>query len=284
MLYNVVENDWGELTYVPTMLGNILLVVLILALLGLSLFFAKKHSKKLTVKQLVFCAMSIALGTVLSNIKLFHFPTGGSVTLLSMLLVCLPGYWFGLGVGLLTGVAYGILQMLIDPYILFPAQLVIDYLLAFGALGLSGAFAEANTQNKLKNNLFTILLGYMFAMLSGLFFFTNHIDSESSLNYNILFGVLFAALYAAAIIIGFMVKDNLVKAYILAVAGRYVFAVLSGWIFFGSYAWDGWGALPYSLVYNAIYIFAEAAVTVVILLLPPVRKTMTQIKNLALSD
>lgn len=222
MLYNVVVNDWGETTYVPTTLGSVLLAVVILALLGISLFFAKKHSKKLSVKQLVFCAMSIALGTVLSNIKLFHFPTGGSITLLSMLVICLPGYWFGLGVGILTGVAYGVLQMLIDPYILYPAQLVVDYLLAFGALGLSGVFSNA--------------------------------------------------------------KHGLLKGYILSVLGRFVFAVLSGWIFFGSYAWDGWGALPYSLAYNAIYIFAEAAVTIVILLLPPVKKVMGQIKTLALSE
>ncbi|MBP3204696.1 MAG: energy-coupled thiamine transporter ThiT [Lachnospiraceae bacterium] len=222
MLYNVVVNDWGETTYVPTTLGNALLAVAVLALLGISLFFAKKHSAKLTVKQLVFCAMSIALGTVLSNLKLFHFPTGGSITLLSMLVICLPGYWFGLGVGLLAGVAYGILQMLIDPYILYPAQLVVDYLLAFGALGLSGVFSNS--------------------------------------------------------------KQGLLKGYILGVLGRYLFAVLSGWIFFGSYAWDGWGALPYSLAYNAIYISAEAAVTVVILLLPPVRKVMGQLKSLALSE
>ena len=222
MFYNVVENDWGEITYVPTLLGKILLGVVILALLGLSLLFVKKHSKKLTVKQLTFCAMSIALGTVLSNIKLFHFPTGGSITLLSMLVVCLPGYWFGLGVGILSGVAYGVLQMLIDPYILYPSQLIIDYLLAFGALGLSGLFANAAKP-----------------------------------------------------------KFSLVKGYIAAVLGRYIFAVLSGWIFFGSYAWDGWGALPYSLVYNAIYIFAEAAITIVILLLPPVTKGMAYLKKLA---
>lgn len=223
MFYNVVTNDWGEVTYVPTTLGNVLLAVLILALLGVSLFFAKKHSKKLTVKQLVFCAMSIALGTVLSNFKLFKFPTGGSITLLSMLVICLPGYWFGLGVGILSGVAYGVLQMLIDPYILYPAQLVVDYLLAFGALGLSGVFSVSKNQK----------------------------------------------------------KNNLLIGYILAVLGRYFFAVLSGWLFFGSYAWDGWGALPYSLAYNAIYIFSEAAITIVILLLPPVVKAMAYIKKLA---
>lgn len=181
--------------------------------------FIKRNSKKLTVKQLAFCAVAIALGTVLSNIKLFDFPTGGSVTLLSMLIVCLPGYWFGLGAGIMTGVAYGVLQMLMDPYILYPMQLVVDYLLAFGALGLSGLFTNA--------------------------------------------------------------KNGLLKGYGIAVLGRYVFAVISGWIFFGAYAWEGWSPLTYSLAYNAIYIFAEAAITILLLLLPPVKKAMAAGKKLA---
>jgi thiamine transporter len=219
MFYDVVVNDWGETTYVPTTLGNICLVILILVLLFLAAGFIKKRSKKLSVQQLAFCAVAIALGTVLSNIKVFSFPTGGSITLLSMLVICLPGYWFGLGAGILTGVAYGVLQMLVDPYILFPAQLVVDYLLAFGALGLSGLFCKR--------------------------------------------------------------KHGLIPGYILAVLGRYTFAVLSGWLFFGMYAWEGWNPLPYSLAYNAIYIFAEAAVTIVVLLLPPVRKALEMVKKQA---
>ncbi|MBR3826030.1 MAG: energy-coupled thiamine transporter ThiT [Lachnospiraceae bacterium] len=217
MFYNVVVNDWGETTYVPTTLGNLCLVVLILVLLFIAAGFLKKRSKKLSAQQLAFCAVAIALGTVLSNIKVISFPFGGSVTLLSMLVICLPGYWFGLGAGILTGVAYGVLQMLFDPYILFPAQLVVDYLLAFGALGLSGLFSKR--------------------------------------------------------------KYGLITGYIAAVLGRYVFAVLSGWLFFGMYAWEGWNPLPYSLVYNGIYIFAEAVVTIVVLLLPPVRKALEQVKK-----
>lgn len=232
MFYDVVVNDWGETTYVPTTLSKILLVILVLALLGGAVAFARAQEKKkadvsakkpqgkLTAKQLAFCAMAIALGTVLSNVKLFSFPWGGSITLLSMLVICLPGYFFGLGAGLLTGVAYGVLQLLIDPYVLFPMQLVVDYLLAFGALGLSGIFSHS--------------------------------------------------------------KNGLLKGYIVAVLGRYVFAVLSGWIFFGTYAWEGWAPLPYSLSYNAIYIFSEAAVTIVLLLLPPVKKAMGNVKKMAL--
>lgn len=232
MFYDVVVNDWGETTYVPTTLSKILLVILVLALLGGAVAFARAQEKKkadvstkkpqgkLTAKQLAFCAMAIALGTVLSNVKLFSFPWGGSITLLSMLVICLPGYFFGLGAGLLTGVAYGVLQLLIDPYVLFPMQLVVDYLLAFGALGLSGIFSHS--------------------------------------------------------------KNGLLKGYIVAVLGRYVFAVISGWIFFGAYAWEGWAPLPYSLAYNAIYIFSEAAVTIVLLLLPPVKKAMGNVKKMAL--
>ena len=220
MFYEVVVNDWGETTYVPTTLGNICLVSVILALLGIAMCFIRKRSKKLTVKQLAFCAVSIALGTVLSYIKVFSFPTGGSITLLSMLIICLPGYWFGVGAGIMTGVAYGVLQMLIDPYILFPLQLVMDYLLAFGALGLAGLFARK--------------------------------------------------------------KHGLIPGYITGILGRYVFAVLSGWIFFGMYAWEGWNPLLYSVVYNGIYIFAEAIVTIVILLLPPVKKAMEIVKKQAI--
>ena len=219
MLYNTVTNDWGEVTYVPTTLGNVLLAILVVLLLLAAMFFARKKANRLSVRQLVFCAAAVALGTVLSNIKLFHFPTGGSITLLSMLVICLPGCWFGLGAGLMSGVAYGILQLLIDPYVLFPAQLIVDYLLAFGALGLSGLFVNA--------------------------------------------------------------KNGVIKGYLAAVAGRYLFAVLSGWLFFGAYAWEGWNPLAYSLVYNAIYIFTEAAITIILLLLPPVKKTLRQLKQMA---
>ena len=230
MFYTVVDG-----TYVPTTLGNALLVVLLAALLAVAVIFARRYAAgqsqaagetakkggKLTVKQLVFCAVSIALGTILSEIKIIDFPWGGSATLLSMLIICLPGYLFGLGAGLMTGVAYGILQLLVDPYVLFPMQLVMDYLLAFGSLGLSGIFASS--------------------------------------------------------------KNGLVKGYLTGILGRYVFAVLSGWIFFGEYAWEGWPVLPYSLVYNGIYIFAEAAITLVVLAIPAVRNGIGTVKKMALS-
>ena len=46
MLYNVVVNDWGETTYVPTALGNVLLVVVLIALLAVAVVFARKQRNK----------------------------------------------------------------------------------------------------------------------------------------------------------------------------------------------------------------------------------------------
>lgn len=161
--------------------------------------------------------MAAALGTVLSYVKIFSFPWGGSITLLSMFVITLPGYFYGLRIGLITGLAYGALQLLIEPYVIHPAQLVMDYFLAFGALGLSGLFKEA--------------------------------------------------------------KNGLLKGYMAAVSGRYVFSVLSGWIFFGDYAWEGWGMF-YSLTYNGIYIFAEAALTVIVISLPPVKSAVSRVKTM----
>jgi len=230
MFYTIVDG-----TYVPTTLGNALLIVLLAVLLAGAIVFARRYAAgqnpqpeetakrngRLTVKQLAFCAMSIALGTILSEIKIIDFPWGGSATLLSMLVICLPGYLFGLGAGLMTGVAYGVLQLLVDPYVILPLQLVTDYLLAFGALGLSGLFASS--------------------------------------------------------------RNGLIKGYLVGIFGRYVFVVLSGCLFFAAYAWEGWPLLGYSLAYNGIYIFTEAAITLVVLAVPAVRRGIGSIKKMALS-
>ena len=53
---------------------------------------SKTYSK---TRILVECALMIAIGTVLSNIKFFTMPNGGSVTLLSMLPFVLVSYRHG---------------------------------------------------------------------------------------------------------------------------------------------------------------------------------------------
>ena len=126
-----------------------------------------------TTKKLVYSALGIALALVTSYIKLWEMPMGGSVTLLTMLFICLIGYWYGLKYGLIAGIAFGLLQFVIDPYMISVPQVILDYPLAFGALGLSGLFCDKR---------FGLQIGYVIGVigrfvcstLSGVIFFADY--------------------------------------------------------------------------------------------------------------
>ena len=106
---------------------------------------SKTYSKTRT---LVECALMIALGTVLAQVKIFEMPYGGSVTLLSMLPFILVSLRHGMKWGLLTGFVNCLLQMLLSFY-MPPAgtvsaligMILLDYVLAFTLLGLAGGIA-----------------------------------------------------------------------------------------------------------------------------------------------
>ena len=143
----------------------------------------------MSTKTLVFCAAAMALATVTSFIKFASLPFGGSITLFSMLFICCIGYWYGLRTGLMTGIAYGLLQLISDPYIISLPQMITDYLLAFGALGLSGLFCNKK-YGLIKGYIAGVLGRYFFAFLSGLIFFASYADGTGmsapvySLAYN----------------------------------------------------------------------------------------------------
>ena len=162
-------DEYGGTTYNLTGLGYGALVALMLLLLILACYVTGGKTRFKT-KHLVFAAAAMALAMITSFLKLFEAPMGGSVTLFSMLFICCIGYWYGLRTGIMTGVAYGLLQLISDPYIISLPQMITDYLLAFGALGLSGIFC--NKKNGLIKGYIVGVLGrYFFAFLSGLIFF-----------------------------------------------------------------------------------------------------------------
>ena len=219
IFFQQVVSD-GETTYSFTTAGYTLFIVLLLAALLTACFFTNRDNKqKFSTRQLVFSSVAIALAFVTSNIKLLHLPFGGSITLFSMFFICFIGYLYGLRSGLTAGIAYGLLQMLIDPYVVSVPQLLTDYILAFGALGLAGIFANS--------------------------------------------------------------KYGIIKGYLMGIFGRFVFAVLSGVIFFGMYAPDGMNPLVYSIAYNGLYIGVEAGATLIILAIPAVRSALGRVKVMA---
>lgn len=177
--------------------------------------------RKFTVKQLVYSAAAIALAAVTSRLELVHMPMGGSVTLFSMLFVVLAGYWYGPKTGIIAAVAYGLIQFILNPYFYTIPQVLLDYPLAFGALGLSGFFYKK--------------------------------------------------------------KHGLVLGYIVGLLGRYFFSFLSGMVFFGTYASDYDMTAPvYSLVYNGSYLLTEGAVTIIIIMMPPVQNALSRVKRMVI--
>ena len=135
-----------------------------------------------TSKQIVFSAMAIALATVISVvIKLPSLPNGGSVTLFSMLVACLVGYWYGPVTGLVACLAYGVLQFITGPYFVHPVQVLCDYQLAFGALGLSGFFHNSR-HGLVKGYIAGVAGRFLFHEISGLIFYTTYIAGSFSDN------------------------------------------------------------------------------------------------------
>ena len=109
---------------------------------------SKTYTKTRT---LVECALMIAIGTVLSNIKFFTLPNGGSITLLSMLPFVLVSFRHGVKWGLFTGFVNGCLQILLGgglwapptpTFLAYAGEVLLDYILAFMALGLAEFFAR----------------------------------------------------------------------------------------------------------------------------------------------
>ncbi len=158
--------------YLLTPAGYMALIVIMCAVLSLIMFLHRNKGTKISAKELTFCAISMALALVTSFIKFGSLPFGGSITLFSMFFICFIGYLYGAKIGLITGIAYGILQLITDPYIYHPLQMLIDYPVAFGMLGLSGLFSKKKWG--LSIGYFVGVLGrYLCHVISGYIFFAS---------------------------------------------------------------------------------------------------------------
>lgn len=120
----------------------------------------------------------IALAVILNQIKLFQMPNGGSITLGGYLPLFIYALRWGAGPGILCGALYGIMDGLLNPFFFHPIQVLLDYPLAYGALGLAGLGNKGGMKEKpqLKNFIMIIIAAFfrfLFAVISGVIFFGN---------------------------------------------------------------------------------------------------------------
>ena len=191
----IVEDS--DVTYNLTVAGYVALAAVMLVVFAAGCMF-RDENKKMDAKQIAFCAMAMALAVVTSMFKIIDMPMGGSVTLFSMLFIVLTGYWFGVRTGIPTAVAYGILQFLIHPYIISIWQMLMDYVFAFGALGLAGLFSNKK-KGLIKGYIAGILGRYFFSFLSGWIFFAVYTPDffNSAILYSLAYNGAYIGLEAA---------------------------------------------------------------------------------------
>ena len=148
-------------------------------------------------------AIFVALATALSFIIIFQLPEGGAVTLGSMVPIIWLALRRGPKIGLFAGAVYGLVQLVVMPQIYYLPQVLLDYPLAFGCLGLAGFFQKRWT----------------------------------------LVGV------------------------VVSIMGRFIMHLVSGALYFASFAPAGMNPWVYSALYNGSYLLPELVISMFLILL-----------------
>ena len=169
-----------------------------------------------TVRYLVEGALAVAIAFILSFIKIFELPYGGSISL-EMLPLVLISIRNGSKWGCIPSFAFSLLKLVLGfSNVLYCNTLIaqigcilLDYVLAFSVLGLAGIFVDLLG----KNNRFI--------------------------------GVILASAIAGCL--------------------QFVCNFLSGWLLWGSYAWEGYSAPAYSFVYNGSYMLPNIIICTLVI-------------------
>ena len=162
---------------------------------------------KWNAKMLAYAALCIAISFVLSYIRLLKMPQGGSITPASMLPIMMFAYAFGFGPGLVCSMAYGVLQMFQDMYIVGWVQATLDYILAFGSLALVALFR--NWKSPFNFSVGVVVAGIVrvfFHVLSGVVYFAEYApEGMNPLVYSLVYNLTSAGVDALiCAVIGFI--------------------------------------------------------------------------------
>ena len=165
------------------------LAALIMAAVALA---AGSRKIKWDSRRLAMGAMCIAIAFVLSCIRLFRMPQGGSITPAAMLPLVMFMVAGGPLPGFVVGCAYGLLQLITDPYVIHFVQLLVDYPLAYGAMILGCLAMLLPIQKRWKLPVAVLLAGvgrYVMAVLSGVVFFAEYAGEQNALVYSLGYNI-----------------------------------------------------------------------------------------------
>lgn len=154
-------------------------------------------------------AIMIALAVVLSFVKVWSMPQGGTISL-TMLPLFVLSFRRGPAAGIISGIIYGAISIIFDGVIYHPMSVLLDYTLAYGLLGVSGFFKKSYV-GIIAGTTVGTALRYLCSLLSGAVLFAEYAPAGQnpwiySLGYNatymlpelIICVIALAALYGGA--------------------------------------------------------------------------------------
>ncbi len=162
---------------------GILIVVFFLILARF--YFRKIH---FTTRMLVNIALMLAMTIILHQLRLYRMPQGGSITCGSMVPLLLISYKYGLWPGCLAGFVYGIFNIMLDPYLLHPIQVLFDYPLPYMALALGALWPD----RRYLSTALAFLVRFACHIISGVVFFASYAPAGTSpLVYSLIFNATY---------------------------------------------------------------------------------------------
>ena len=228
---------------------------------------ANKKTNVLTVT-----GVMIALGTILSFVKIFEWPFGGSITLASMVPLIIVGYKYGPRWGVFSGFVFSILQAALGAtttqafagmydsadvkgsVLKIVLMAFLDYIVAFTVLGFSGIFRD-----KINNDTVAITLGTVFVVILR---------------------------YAAHFVSGFVLWGSYAKEFFVGLTTQFAeggkmdtFATAISNSILGHHEGKYLAEL-YSFVYNGFYMFPELFISVIaviaLMAIPPINRFVSR--------
>lgn len=140
----------------------------------------QNQKTKQNIKKIALCGVMIALGTVLSFIKVYEPPLGGGVTVLSMVPVAFLSCMLGVKWGFAASFSYSLIQLFASMGEVFGwgltpgavvATLLVDYVLAYTVLGISGIFAKKGVWGIVAGVAIATFLRFLCHFFTGVYIF-----------------------------------------------------------------------------------------------------------------
>ncbi|WP_236785847.1 energy-coupled thiamine transporter ThiT [Anaerococcus ihuae] len=165
--------------------------------------------------------VSIALSFILSFVVLFKMPLGGSVTLASRLPIVIFAIRWGVKKGLWAALIFGVLNLLTATTILHPAQALLDYILSFSAIAISGiSFGKSKSKfSYIPSIIISYLVSGAFNVISAFIFFNDMATAKAAgftnfTLYAFAYNYSFLSVDALILIVVFLLIFDRLKAYL----------------------------------------------------------------------